>query len=135
EFEEQKKAMDQMMKKDAEGEEMYEQMHKFMQDMNVAMVRQEKKGPIIVGQHYGLSAQATPSYDHNMATPNWQTLFHLLPKKRGDKTKNKGKNANASPLNLRNAFADDNVGGEDVMIMGECETGNYFVYENVDSNK
>ncbi|GKC03524.1 hypothetical protein Tco_0995134, partial [Tanacetum coccineum] len=33
----------------------------------------------------------------------------VLPKKRGDKTKNKGKNSNVSPLNLGNTFADDNV--------------------------
>ncbi|GJT70677.1 hypothetical protein Tco_1029963 [Tanacetum coccineum] len=119
-------------------------------------------------------AHATPSYGHNMATPNWQTpmssypgtsnwqtqmpsrsatpnwqtpipshphdagLFNpnvlnrerrevrpnmyrrtlymdlppttFLSKKHGDKTKNKGKNANVSPLNLRDTFADDNVG-------------------------
>ncbi|GJZ12802.1 hypothetical protein Tco_0548032 [Tanacetum coccineum] len=47
----------------------------------------------------------------------------VLPKKRGDKTKNKGKNANISPLNLGNAFADDNVGEDDIMIMDERETG------------
>ncbi|GJX19158.1 hypothetical protein Tco_0221835 [Tanacetum coccineum] len=83
-------------------------------------------------------AQATPSYGHNMATPNWQTPMPShpgLPMKRGDKTKNKGKNANVSPLNLGNAFADDNVGEDDVMIMDERETGNYFVYENVDASK
>ncbi|GKB78832.1 transposase, MuDR, MULE transposase domain protein, partial [Tanacetum coccineum] len=59
----------------------------------------------------------------------------VLPKKRGDKTKNKVKNANVSPLNLGNAFADDNVGGDDVMFLGECDTGNYLVYENVDPSK
>ncbi|GKA44671.1 phospholipase-like protein [Tanacetum coccineum] len=59
----------------------------------------------------------------------------VLPKKRGDKTKNKGKNANVSPLNLGNAFADNNVGEADVMIMEERETSNYFVYENVDLGK
>ncbi|GJY07753.1 hypothetical protein Tco_0374807 [Tanacetum coccineum] len=67
-------------------------------DMKVGPVRQANKGPIIVGQHSGISdlsgfqsmqggpssfstanisffegAQATPSYGHNMATPNWQT--------------------------------------------------------------
>nr|GEZ64633.1 hypothetical protein [Tanacetum cinerariifolium]GEZ64642.1 hypothetical protein [Tanacetum cinerariifolium] len=83
-------------------------------------------------------AQATPSYGHNMATPNWQTPMPshpVLPKKHGDKTKNKGKNANVPPLNLGNAFADANVGGDDVMIMGECEAGSYFMYENVDPSK
>ncbi|GJX04284.1 retrotransposon protein, putative, ty1-copia subclass, partial [Tanacetum coccineum] len=52
-----------------------------------------------------------------------------------DKTKNKVKNANVSPLNLGNAFADDNVGGDDVMFLGEQYTGNYLLYENVDPSK
>nr|GEX92398.1 hypothetical protein [Tanacetum cinerariifolium] len=55
EFEEQKRAVDQMMKKDAEREKMYDQMRKFMHDMKVGPVQQAKKGSIIVGQHYGLS--------------------------------------------------------------------------------
>ncbi|GJR76120.1 phospholipase-like protein [Tanacetum coccineum] len=59
----------------------------------------------------------------------------VLPKKRVDKTKNKGKNASVSPLNLGNAFVDYNVGGDDVMITGEHETGIYFTYENMDPNK
>ncbi|GKB85730.1 phospholipase-like protein, partial [Tanacetum coccineum] len=137
-------------------------------------------------------AQATPSYGHNMATPNWKTpmpshpgtsnwqtqmpsrlatlnlqtpmashphdagLFNLkgsspnmyrrtpymdlppttvVPKKRGDKTKNKVQNANLSSLNLENAFADDNVRGDDVMFLGEHDTGNCLVYENVDPSK
>ncbi|GJX54536.1 hypothetical protein Tco_0282905, partial [Tanacetum coccineum] len=159
-------------------------------DMNVGPVRQAKKGPIIVGQHYGFSelsgfpqggpscfpTQANSSFFEDAshsATLNWQTpipshphdvgFFNpnilnqerrevhssiyrrtpymdlpptiVLPKKHGDKTKNKGKNANVSALNLENAFADDNVGGDDVMIMGKCETGNYFMYEDVDPSK
>ncbi|GJZ38406.1 phospholipase-like protein [Tanacetum coccineum] len=59
----------------------------------------------------------------------------ILPKKQGDKTKNKGKNANVSSLNLGDAFADDNVGRDDVMIMGERDTGNLLVYENVNPSK
>ncbi|GKE15280.1 phospholipase-like protein [Tanacetum coccineum] len=101
-------------------------------------------------------AQATPSYGHNMATPNWQTSMPsrevrpsmyrrtlyidlppttVLPKKHGDKTKNKVKNANVLTLNLGNAFANENVGGDDVMFLGEHDTGNYLVYENVDPSK
>ncbi|GKC50864.1 hypothetical protein Tco_1073609, partial [Tanacetum coccineum] len=128
-------------------------------------------------------AQSTPSYGHNMAmqnwqtpmpsypgtsnwqtqmpprsaTLNWQTPMHrilmmlaystwrtsymdlppttVLPKKRGDKTNNKVKNANLSPLNLENAFADDNVRGDDVMFLGEHDIGNCLVYENVDPSK
>ncbi|GJS36191.1 phospholipase-like protein [Tanacetum coccineum] len=59
----------------------------------------------------------------------------VLPKKRGDKTRNKVKNANLSPLNLGNAFAEDNVGGDDVMFLGQHYTGNYLVYDNVDPSK
>ncbi|GJV42684.1 hypothetical protein Tco_1421124 [Tanacetum coccineum] len=140
-------------------------------------------------------AQPTPSYGHNMATPNWQTpmpshpgsnwqtqmpshsatpnwqtpmpshpydagLFNpnilnrarrearpsmymlspytnlppstLVPKKRGVKTKNKGKNANLSSFNLGNAFDEDNVGGDAVMFLGEHDTDHCLVYENID---
>ncbi|GKB26589.1 phospholipase-like protein [Tanacetum coccineum] len=94
-----------------------------------------------------------PSYT---PTPNWQPPIpsypgdaglcdpspytHLppttvLPKKRVDKTKKKCKNDNVSPLNLGNDFAYDNVGGDDVVIMGVHDTGIYFTYENVDPNK
>ncbi|GJT03501.1 phospholipase-like protein [Tanacetum coccineum] len=58
-----------------------------------------------------------------------------LPKKRVGKTKKKCKNDNLSPLNLGNAFAYDNVGGDDVVITGVHDTGIYFTYENVDPNK
>ncbi|GKB26083.1 hypothetical protein Tco_0865484, partial [Tanacetum coccineum] len=54
----------------------------------------------------------------HLATPNWQPPIPshphdagLLNPKRGDKTKNKVKNVNVSPLNLGNAFADDNEEG------------------------
>ncbi|GJW48566.1 phospholipase-like protein [Tanacetum coccineum] len=47
----------------------------------------------------------------------------VLPKKRVDKTKKKCKNDNVSPLNLGNAFAYDNVGGDDVVITGVHDTG------------
>ncbi|GJQ96135.1 phospholipase-like protein [Tanacetum coccineum] len=58
-----------------------------------------------------------------------------LPKKRVGRTKKNSKNDNLSPLNLGNAFAHDNVGGDDVLITGEHDTGIYFTYENVDPNK
>ncbi|GKA00107.1 hypothetical protein Tco_0672657 [Tanacetum coccineum] len=94
-----------------------------------------------------------PSYT---PTPNWQSPIpshpgdaglcdpslytHLPPttvlsKKRVDKTKKKCKNDNVSPLNLGNAFAYDNVGGDDVVITCVHDTGIYFTYENVDPNK
>ncbi|GJZ16686.1 hypothetical protein Tco_0552809 [Tanacetum coccineum] len=59
----------------------------------------------------------------------------VLPKKRGDRAKNKVKNANLSPLNLGNVFANDNVGDDDVMFLGGRFTGNYLCYDNVDRNK
>ncbi|GKE33356.1 hypothetical protein Tco_1452678, partial [Tanacetum coccineum] len=59
----------------------------------------------------------------------------VLPKKGGDKTMNKGKNANVSPFNLGNAFVDDNVGADDVMFIGSRKSDNYFMYENVDPSK
>ncbi|GKE08804.1 hypothetical protein Tco_1412355 [Tanacetum coccineum] len=96
---EQEKAMDQMLEKEAGREKTYEKMLKFMQVMSVVPVRQPNTRPIVVDQHYRLSDfsefqsmqggpssfptqgnnsffegdQATPSYGHNMATPNWQT--------------------------------------------------------------
>ncbi|GJU82525.1 hypothetical protein Tco_1284890 [Tanacetum coccineum] len=146
-FKEQKRAMDQKLKKKAEREEMDEKMRKFMQDMSVGPMRQANKGPIIVDQHYGLSDfSAFQSMVVRLLSQRRETTLSLknilnrarrearpsmyrrtsymdlppttvLPKKHGDKTKNKGKNSNVSPLNLGNAFAHDNVGEDDVMIM------------------
>nr|GEV05475.1 hypothetical protein [Tanacetum cinerariifolium] len=59
----------------------------------------------------------------------------VLPKKRGNKTKNNVKKSNLSPLNLGNALDDDNEGGDDVMFLGAQFTGNHLVYENVDVSK
>ncbi|GJY70954.1 oligopeptide transporter [Tanacetum coccineum] len=180
-------ALEKMMKKDVEREDTYEQMRKFLEDMKVGPGFRQG-GPSSFSTQKNSSffeaAQATHSYSHNMATPNWQTPMPsqprtsnrqsqmplqsatpnweppipshpeyiessiyrqspymdltsttVLPKKQVDKTKNKGKKAKLSPLNLRNAFADDNVGGDDVMITSVHETGIYFTYENVDPNK
>nr|GFA49087.1 hypothetical protein [Tanacetum cinerariifolium] len=46
--------MNESMKKEVARGKMYTQMHKFMVDMQVGPMRQAKKGPIIVDQHYGL---------------------------------------------------------------------------------
>nr|GEY81014.1 phospholipase-like protein [Tanacetum cinerariifolium] len=59
----------------------------------------------------------------------------VLPKKRGNKTKNNVKKSNLSPLNLENALDDDNEGGDDVIFVCGQFTGNYLVYENVDVSK
>ncbi|GKC54482.1 phospholipase-like protein [Tanacetum coccineum] len=59
----------------------------------------------------------------------------ILPKPRVNKTKNKGKKANLSPLNLGGAFEDDNVEENNVMFLGSQFTGNFLMYENVDPSK
>ncbi|GJT85169.1 phospholipase-like protein [Tanacetum coccineum] len=58
----------------------------------------------------------------------------VLPKKRVDKTKKKCKNANVSPLNLGNAFAYDNVGGDDVVITGVHNTDENLAFRHIDSD-
>ncbi|GJS11055.1 phospholipase-like protein [Tanacetum coccineum] len=47
----------------------------------------------------------------------------ILPKQRVNKTKNKGKKANLSPLNLGGAFEDDNVEENNVTFLGSQFTG------------
>ncbi|GJS48908.1 hypothetical protein Tco_0599029 [Tanacetum coccineum] len=47
----------------------------------------------------------------------------ILPKQRVNKTKNKGKKANFSPLNLGGAFEDDNVEENNVTFLGSQFTG------------
>nr|GEW86371.1 transposase, MuDR, MULE transposase domain protein [Tanacetum cinerariifolium] len=59
----------------------------------------------------------------------------VLPKQCGNKNKNNVMKANLSPLNLGNGFDDKNKGGTDVILLGGQFTGNYLVYENVDSEK
>ncbi|GKB72318.1 phospholipase-like protein, partial [Tanacetum coccineum] len=59
----------------------------------------------------------------------------ILPKQRVNKTKNKGKKANLSPLNLGGAFEDDNVEENNVTFLGSQFTGNFLMYENVDPTK
>ncbi|GJU55843.1 phospholipase-like protein [Tanacetum coccineum] len=59
----------------------------------------------------------------------------ILPKQHGNKNKNNVMKANLSPLNLGNAFDDENEGGDDVIYLGGKFTGNYLVYENVDPQK
>ncbi|GJV93638.1 phospholipase-like protein [Tanacetum coccineum] len=220
----QKKEIEEIKRNEAKQLEMFEKMHKFMEDMNVEQVRPANKEPIIVSQHYGISdlsqfpskqgvpspfqthpnsssffnigtpthwqtprpsqhgssnwqaqmsAQVGPSnWQSHMpaqsATPYWQPAFPshpgtynpnlqpsierhhdaaglfnqnilnrgkreqrpsfykwtpytkqppttVLPKQRGNKNKNNVKKANLSPLNLGNAF-DENEGGDDVFL-------------------
>ncbi|GKD20543.1 hypothetical protein Tco_1222246 [Tanacetum coccineum] len=59
----------------------------------------------------------------------------ILLKQRVNKTKNKGKKANLSPLNLGGAFEDDNVEENNVTFLGSQFTGNFLMYENVDPTK
>nr|GEW02296.1 hypothetical protein [Tanacetum cinerariifolium] len=53
----------------------------------------------------------------------------VLPKKRDDKTKNKVKNANISPLNFGNAFADDNSQPGTVQLRGLVVCGRVYAYK------
>nr|GEW09490.1 hypothetical protein [Tanacetum cinerariifolium] len=133
---------------------MYDQVSKFLEAMKVDPMRQTSKGLIIVDQHYGISnfsefvsMEGDPSAFWTHANDSFfeRVLLYdsivdlppttILPKKRGDKTKNKVKNANLSPLNLGNAFANDSVGDDDVMFLGGQFTGNYLAYDNVDPAK
>ncbi|GJR33055.1 hypothetical protein Tco_1109287 [Tanacetum coccineum] len=59
----------------------------------------------------------------------------ILPSERVNKTKNKGKKANLSPLNLGCAFEDDNVEENNVTFLGSQFTGNFLMYENVEPSK
>ncbi|GJY86532.1 phospholipase-like protein [Tanacetum coccineum] len=86
----QKKEIEEIKRNEAKQLEMFEKMHKFMEDMNVEQVRPANKEPIIVSQHYGISdlsqfpsKQGVPSpfQTHpnsssffNIGTPtHWQT--------------------------------------------------------------
>nr|GEU51417.1 hypothetical protein [Tanacetum cinerariifolium] len=172
EFDEQKREIKRNKK---EVDNIKKEMRKFSQEMNVHLVRQENKEPIIVEQYYGLSdfsqfqsmqggpssfqehvkthisiwvrhriskPQCRPNLVHmigkdrcrrsrtlrigNLNIPNRgkreqfpskykltpfmeQPPTTILPQQRVNKTKNKGKKANLSPLNLGGAFEDDNV--------------------------
>nr|GEU66918.1 hypothetical protein [Tanacetum cinerariifolium] len=59
----------------------------------------------------------------------------ILPKQRVNKTKNKGKTANLSPLNLEGAFEDDNIEDNNIMFLGSKFTVNFLMYENVGPTK
>nr|GEU80641.1 hypothetical protein [Tanacetum cinerariifolium] len=126
--------MDQMMKK---GKDMYEQMSRFMGGMTIGSIRQAKPDPIIVSQHYGLrdfsGFQSNQNIMNRPRREHHPSIYRkcpymdfppttVLPKKRGGKSKNKGKKANVSPFNLGNAFNDGDVEGDDVMITGEQDT-------------
>nr|GEX92853.1 hypothetical protein [Tanacetum cinerariifolium]GEX92870.1 hypothetical protein [Tanacetum cinerariifolium] len=129
EFEEQKRVVDQMMKKDTEREKMYEQVRKFMQDMKVGPVPQANKGLIIGGS--SSFPTANNSFFEDAIAFGYPKLATPYPVA----SWNEGKNANVSPLNLGNDFADDNAGEDKVMIMVERATGNYFVHENDDRGR
>ncbi|GJS14445.1 phospholipase-like protein [Tanacetum coccineum] len=68
-IEEQKRAVAEMLKKEAEREKAYEQMRKFMQDMSVGPGG-PSSFPTQGNNSFFEGVQATPSYGHNMAMPN-----------------------------------------------------------------
>nr|GEW43790.1 hypothetical protein [Tanacetum cinerariifolium] len=59
----------------------------------------------------------------------------ILPKKQGDKSVNKGRNANVAPFNLGKAVVDDNVVDDEVLIASKLDNDDYIFYENVDPTK
>ncbi|GJW77356.1 phospholipase-like protein [Tanacetum coccineum] len=157
-LEEQDRVLKELLQKDAAREQMYNKMNKFMEELQVGRMPQAKKGPIIIGQHYGLSdlsgfqntqgfplggptfptqastsffegAQATPSYDHHTSS-RYPYSHPATPNCR-----NKGRNANVAPFKLGNAFVDDNEVDDEVLITGVRDTDDYIVYENVDPSK
>ncbi|GKB19886.1 hypothetical protein Tco_0853809 [Tanacetum coccineum] len=94
---EQDRVLKELMQNDSTREQMYNKINKFMKELQVGTMPQAKKGPIIVGQHYGLSdlsglqntqgfpqggptfptqestsffegARATPSYNHHTSS-------------------------------------------------------------------
>nr|GEU71925.1 phospholipase-like protein [Tanacetum cinerariifolium] len=119
EFEEQRRGYKQMMQK---SDDMYKKMSRFMEDTGV--------GPNICDrarrEHHPSIYKQSP---YTVLPPTT-----VLPKKRTNKTKKKGKAAKLSPLNLGNTFANENVLGEEVTITGVQQTDNCF-YENVDPDK
>ncbi|GKB38275.1 hypothetical protein Tco_0883217, partial [Tanacetum coccineum] len=114
-----------------------------MEELNVGTG--ENREPIIADQHYGLSdlsrfqsIQGGPS-DAGLCDPRPRRVQRPsvyikspytplpatteLPKKRVGKTKKTSRMTILSPLNLGNAFGHDSVGGDDVLITGERDTG------------
>nr|GEV64539.1 hypothetical protein [Tanacetum cinerariifolium] len=137
EFEEQKRTVNELMQKEVSREQMYNKMHKFIEDMQVGSIPQAKKGPIIGYTQGGPSmfpTQASTSLfeERRKAHPSMYRRSPymdlppttVLPKQRGDKSMNKRRNANVSPFNLGNAFVDDNVGADDILITDVRQTDN-----------
>nr|GEX98967.1 hypothetical protein [Tanacetum cinerariifolium] len=137
EFKEQKKGVEGIDAKGCCSRTNGQKMYKFMVELQLGEMPQPKKGSIIVGNHYGLSdfsgfentqnlmnrgrREACPSiYLHSSFTRLHATTF--LPKKQGDKSKNKRTNANVSPFNLGKAIVDANVDAKVIMITGFCWT-------------
>ncbi|GJT07698.1 putative ribonuclease H-like domain-containing protein, partial [Tanacetum coccineum] len=157
-IEEEKRAMDQMLEKEAEREKTYEKMHKFMQGGLSSFPNQGNNSFFEVPTRFLLMViiwirQTSKPQCHRIlnilnrarreAHPSMYMLSPytdlppstVVPKKHGDKTKNKSKNANLSAFNLGNAFDEDNVRGDDLIFLGEHDTGHCLVYENVDPSK
>nr|GEW11792.1 phospholipase-like protein [Tanacetum cinerariifolium] len=122
EFEEPKRVLKEMMKRESIHEQMYNQMRKCMEGFPHVG---PSSFPTQPSTSYFEGAQATPFYVHNMATPNlktpmpshpgtsswqsqmsshsatpnWQTLIPSHPRDAGLFNSNKGKNGNVSPSN------------------------------------
>ncbi|GJZ84788.1 phospholipase-like protein [Tanacetum coccineum] len=145
EFEEQRRGYQEMKEN---NNNMYEKITRFMEDTR--RVPEANTTPIIPDQQFGASdISGFQSYQNlcDRARREPQPSIYMLspytvlppttelPKKRIDKTKKKGNTKKLSPMNLGNTFADENVSGDDVTIIGVQQTDNYFNYENVDPDK
>ncbi|GJX19638.1 hypothetical protein Tco_0222315 [Tanacetum coccineum] len=116
-LEEHDRALKELMQKDVAREQMYNKMNKFMENL-MNRERMEARPSIYVQSPYTILPPTT-----------------LLPKKRGDKSRNKGTNANVLPFNLGNAIGNDDAVEDDVLIMSACQTDDYIVHEDVDPSK
>ncbi|GJU81998.1 phospholipase-like protein [Tanacetum coccineum] len=160
-FQEQRSGLDQMMK---QGQNIFEQMKKYMEELNVdtranrePIIADQHYGISDLSGFQSIQSSTNNSI-FNMGMPiNWQTSMPSHPGSSNWQSQMPAytptpnwqppipshpgdaglcdPNDNLSPLNLGNAFTHDNVGGDDVLIMGIHDTGIYFTYENVDPNK
>nr|GEU46011.1 phospholipase-like protein [Tanacetum cinerariifolium] len=122
-IEEQKRVIEEIQKNEDDRKQMYEKVRTFMKGMNVEQNILNR----------GKREQRPSFYKRTPYTKQPPTT--ILPKQRGNKNKNNVMKSNLSPLNLRDAFDDENEGGDDVIYLGGEFTGNYLVYENVDPQK
>ncbi|GKB02933.1 retrovirus-related pol polyprotein from transposon TNT 1-94 [Tanacetum coccineum] len=143
-------ALKELMQKNAVHNEMYNKMNTFMLDMQLGMMPPDQRNVLWSSQYrsshnsdvggviLNVMNQERREVHPSMYVLSPYTLLlptTILPKKWGDKSRNKGMNANVAPFNLGKAVVDDNVVDEEVPITGERDTNDYIFYENMDPSK